>query len=364
MSSAVTALIDLNALKHNLHRVHAAAPGRKVIAVIKANAYGHGMITIAKALQAAGVDAFAVARFEEAQQLRQSAIYIPLLCLEGFFDAAELTSAAKANVQPVVHHTSQVELLEQAKLASPITVWLKIDSGMHRMGVAPQLAGQVRHRLAQSAAVKEVKLMTHLASADDRDSRQTIQQLELFASTARWGESEITIANSAGILGWPDSHGDWVRPGIMLYGVSPFIGGRGDAENLKPVMTLKSRVIAVNAFKKGDAIGYGASWKCPEDMSIAVVACGYGDGYPRHAVPGTPLLINGQRLPLVGRVSMDSVCVDIRQAGEIAIGDEAVLWGQDLPVEEVAEQATTIAYELLCSVTGRVIFETIDLERH
>ncbi len=358
MSSAVTALIDLDALVHNLRQVRAVAPGRYVMAVIKANAYGHDMLTIAKTLQTAGVDAFAVARFEEAQQLRQAAINIPLLCLEGFYDEAELISAANADVQAVVHHSHQVRLLEQVKLPSPITVWLKIDSGMHRMGIAPSLAGAMWQRLTQSTAVKEIKLMTHLASADDRNSQQTEWQLKRFAESIQSIRAEISMANSAGILGWPASHGDWVRPGIMLYGVSPFIGGRGEVDNLKPVMTLKSRVIAVNAFNKGDAIGYGGSWICPQDMNIAVVACGYGDGYPRHAAPGTPVLVNGQRLPLVGRVSMNSICLDLRRANKVIIGDEATLWGEGLPVEEVAEHATTIAYELLCSVAGRVKFET------
>lgn len=356
-NSAVKALIDLTALKHNLKQVHNAAPSCKVLAVIKANGYGHGIVTIANTLQAAGVDALAVARFDEALKLRQAGIHTPLVCLEGLFDEAELIAACHAHVQPVVHHPSQVELLCRTKLPHAVNVWLKVDSGMHRMGLAPEYVQEMWQKLSQCESVKEIKLMTHLACADDRDSEHTRLQLDTFSRAIDGLSGETTIANSAGVLGWPDSHGDWVRPGIMLFGASPFENGRAESDGLLPVMTLKSRVIAVNQFRKGDTIGYGASWACPEDMQVAVVACGYGDGYPRHAVPGTPVLINGIRLSLVGRVSMDSICVDLRQASEVNIGDEAVLWGRGLPVEEVAEYATTIPYELLCSVTGRVTFE-------
>lgn len=357
MTSVVTAEIDCNALRQNLQRVREAAPGAKVIAVIKANAYGHGLVRVAKVLQQAGAESFAVARLNEALQLREAGIHQPILCLEGFLNREELDDLAAHDLQVVVHHESHVALLEQNPLNRPITAWLKIDSGMHRLGVSPQHALQLWRRLKQCPSVKSLKLMTHLASADDRNSEQTRRQLKLFSETIAGLDAEITIANSAGILGWSQSHGQWVRPGIMLYGVSPFIKGRGEHEGLKPVMTLTSRLIAVNQFKKGDAIGYGASWVCPEDMPIGVVACGYGDGYPRHAVPGTPVLINGQRLPLVGRISMDTLCVDLRNAPEARIGDAVTLWGRGLPVEEIAEYASTIPYELLCAVTGRVAVE-------
>lgn len=359
MTSVVTAEIDCAALRHNLQRVRAAAPGTKVIAVIKANAYGHGSVRVARVLQEAGAEAFAVARLNEALQLREAGIYCPILCLEGFLNSEELDELAAHDLQVVIHHASHVELLEQHPLSKPISAWLKIDSGMHRLGVPPQDASGLWQRLKQCESVKELKLMTHLASADDRNNDQTRQQLKLFSESSAALPAEVTIANSAGILGWAQSHGQWVRPGLMLYGVSPFIKGRGDDEGLQAVMTLTSRLIAVNQFKKGDAIGYGASWACPEDMPVGVVACGYGDGYPRHAVPGTPVLINGQRLPLVGRVSMDTLCVDLRHAPAARIGDAVTLWGKTLPVEEVAEYASTIPYELLCAVTGRVVVEVI-----
>ena len=360
MTSVVTAEIDCAALRHNLQRVREAAPGAKIIAVIKANAYGHGLVRVARVLQEAGAEAFAVARLNEALQLREAGIHRPILCLEGFLNSEELDELAANDLQVVIHHASHVELLEKHPLSKPLTAWLKIDSGMHRLGVPPQRALELWQRLTQCASVKELKLMTHLASADDRNNDQTRQQLKLFAETIAGMGADVTIANSAGILGWSQSHGQWVRPGLMLYGASPFIKGRGESEDLRPVMTLTSRLIAVNQFKKGDAIGYGASWACPEDMPVGVIACGYGDGYPRHAVPGTPVLINGQRLPLVGRVSMDTLCVDLRNAPDARIDDAVTLWGKGLPVEEVAEYASTIPYELLCAVTGRVVVKVIN----
>jgi len=360
MTSVVTAEIDCAALRHNLQRVREVAPGTKVIAVIKANAYGHGSLRVSRVLQEAGVEAFAVARLNEALQLREAGIHSPILCLEGFLDKDELDELAAHDLQVVIHHPSHVELLERHPPVKPISVWFKIDSGMHRLGVPPQRAMELWQRLKRCASVKELRLMTHLASADDRINDQTSQQIELFTETIAGMGAEVTIANSAGILGWSQSHGQWVRPGLMLYGASPFIKGRGEYEGLQPVMTLTSRLIAVNHFKKGDPIGYGASWACPEDMPVGVVACGYGDGYPRHAVPGTPVLINGQRLPLVGRVSMDTLCVDLRNAPDARIDDTVTLWGKGLPVEEVAEYASTIPYELLCAVTGRVVVKVLN----
>ena len=354
MTSVVEAHINLKALRHNLERVRQAAPNSKVMAVIKANAYGHGLLQVADGLQRA--DAFAVARLPEAIQLRQAGVEKTIVVLEGFQESKDIAQFAEHDLQPVIHHLFQIELLQQVQLQKPIAVWLKVDSGMHRMGLAPEFAKQYWQQLQANEHVAEVRLMTHLASADDRRSEQTEQQLVTFNQAIAGLDVETGIANSAGILGWPQSQREWVRPGIMLYGVSPFMGGWGEDENLKPVMTLKSRLIAVNHFKQGDAIGYGASWVCPEEMPIGVVACGYGDGYPRHAVPGTPVLVSGQRVPLVARVSMDTICVDLRQLPDAEVGDPVVLWGEGLPVEEIAQAAGTIPYELLCSVTRRVVF--------
>ena len=354
MTSIVEAHINLNALQHNLVRVRQAAPNSKVLAVIKANAYGHGLLQVADGLNQA--DAFAVARLPEAIQLRQAGVEKTIVVLEGFQESKDIAQFAEHNLQPVIHHIFQLELLDQIQLQKPIAVWLKVDSGMHRMGVAPRFVNQYWQQLRANEFVAEVRLMTHLASADDRRSEQTQQQLVIFDQAIAGLDAETGIANSAGVLGWPQSQREWVRPGIMLYGVSPFVSGWGEDENLKPVMTLKSHLIAINHFKQSDAIGYGASWVCPEDMPIGVVACGYGDGYPRHALSGTPVLVNGQRVPLVARVSMDTICVDLRQLPDAEVGDPVVLWGEGLPVEEIAEAAGTISYELLCSVTSRVVF--------
>ena len=359
MTSVATVEIDCSALRHNLARVRESAPGTKVIAVIKANAYGHGLTRVAKVLQQAGSDAFAVARLNEALQLREAGIQQPIICLEGFLNSTELYELARHDVQVVVHHANHVAILEQHQ-GEPVSVWFKIDSGMHRLGVPPQCVAELWQRLTACRSVRALRVMTHLASADDPRSKQTQQQLTLFADTTQGMAAEVSIANSAGILGWQQSHGDWVRPGLMLYGASPFINGRGEDEGLQPVMTFSSHLIAVNHFKRGDPIGYGASWCCPEDMAVGVVACGYGDGYPRHAVPGTPVLIHGRRLSLVGRVSMDTLCIDLRGVAGVNIGDDVTLWGKGLPVEEVAECAGTIPYELLCAVAGRVAVEVIN----
>jgi alanine racemase len=357
MITAVEAHIDLTALQHNLKRVQQAAPNSKIMAVIKANGYGHGMLQVAEALS--GVDAFAVARLYEAVQLREAGINTDIAILEGFQTVSELEQFAQHNFQAVIHHQFQIEMLEKSHLQTPLQVWLKIDSGMHRMGVPAETANACWQRLQKIQVVSNVRLMTHLASADDRRSEQTEQQLDAFKQAIVGIQAETSIANSAGILGWPQSHCDWVRPGIMLYGVSPFIGGWGEDDDLQGVMSLTSRLIAINHFKRGDAIGYGASWACPEDMPIGVVACGYGDGYPRNVTPGTMVRVNGRRVPLVGRVSMDSICVDLRQQPDAEVGDHVLLWGEGLPVEEIAEAASTIPYELLCAVTSRVAFHYI-----
>ncbi len=353
MIPAVEAQIDIEALHHNFQRVKQSCPAARVMAVVKADGYGHGMVRIARALDE--VDAFVVARVDEALQLQEAGITHSIVILEGFSEPADLAMIAERSLQIVVHHISQVEVLENSSLDRPVDVWLKIDSGMHRMGVPAGLAQSAWARLQNCTAVGHISLMTHLASADDRDSEQTAQQLACFQAATAGQEAPRSIANSAGILGWPETHTDWVRPGIMLYGVSPFEGGMAQSHDLKPVMTLKSRLMAINYFREGEAIGYGASWRCPERMQVGVVACGYGDGYPRHAEMGTPVLINGQRVPLIGRVSMDTLCVDLRGV-EAQIGDEAILWGEGLPVEEIALKASTIPYGLLCGVTARVKF--------
>lgn len=352
MSRPLRAEIDLEALRANLRRVRVVAPRSRVMAVIKANAYGHGLVPVARTL--ADADGLAVACLDEALALRDAGIDPPILLLEGCLDQAELIEAARQGVSTVVHCEAQLSMLEQTRLTHPITVWLKINTGMNRLGIAPDLARVFHARLAALSAVRTTVLMTHLSSADDRDATVTGRQTGCFDETIAGLGGPQSIANSAAILAHPDTHRDWIRPGIMLYGSSPFPDSVGGDEGLTAVMTLRSALIAIRDCRAGEAVGYGGAWRCPEDMRIGVVAIGYGDGYPRHARPGTPVLINGHRVQLVGRVSMDMITVDLRSLPDAAVGDGAVLWGRGLPIEEVAEGADTISYELFCRLTRRV----------
>jgi alanine racemase len=353
MSRPLRAEIRLSSLQHNLQRAHAVAPHSKVMAVIKANAYGHGMARVAHALHE--VDAFAVASIDEAITLRESGIHNNIVLLEGMFSADELLLVQAYEVQLVVHNIEQVEWLESAQVRKPLTIWMKVDSGMHRLGIEPAAFPDLYQRLSDCEAVGDICFMTHFACADERNNPATMQQAEDFAACLGKTEGERSLANSAAILAHAESHADWIRPGIMLYGSSPLRGETAASLGLKPAMTLKSRLIAVNNLRKGDSVGYGAEWTCPEDMRVGVVACGYGDGYPRHAKQGTPVLVNGQRVSLIGRVSMDMITVDLRGI-DARLGDEVVLWGDGLPADEVADSVGTIAYELFCHVTARVPF--------
>ena len=355
MTRATRAVINLSALRHNLSIVRRHAPNSRITAIIKANAYGHGSVTVAQALHQA--DAFGVACLDEAISLREAGISQPIVLLEGVVHAADLNLVRGYGLELVVHHPEQIGLLQQDR-GRPVHVWLKVDTGMHRLGMAPKRTAEMLQRLKRLDTVaRPIRLMTHLANADDRQDNATVQQLARFDAAMVGFSYETSIANSAGILGWPGSHRDWVRPGIMLYGVSPFVDGQAIDHDLQPVMTLHSELIAVNHHQQGDAVGYGGTYQCPEDMMIGVVAIGYGDGYPRNAPTGTPVLVNGQRVPLIGRVSMDMVCVDLRACPDAGIGTPVVLWGEGLPVEEIAARAETIGYELLCRVTQRVPFE-------
>ena len=355
MSRPAKVVINLSALRHNFSRIRTIAPDSRVMAIVKADAYGNGLVRIAQSLEQA--DAFGVACLEEARELRQAKIQQRIILLEGPYSGEELTKISQLGLDMVVHDLSQVEMLEQNQLNKPVCIWLKLDTGMHRLGFSPDLASEALARLEQSAGVKEIRLMTHLASANNREDPMTRKQLQCFSQFNENMSLEKTIANSAGILAFPDAHVDWVRPGIMLYGVSPFSDSNGSQEGLKPVMTLQSKLITVRALKAGDPVGYGATWRCPEDMSVGVVAAGYGDGYPRHAESGTPVLVNGKRVELIGRASMDMLTVDLRSQSQAKTGDPVVLWGEGLPVEEVANHAGTIPYEVLCAVHKRLKFE-------
>ncbi|WP_316369171.1 alanine racemase [Candidatus Thiodiazotropha sp. CDECU1] len=361
MGYAPQARIDHAALGHNLKRAKAAAKDRKVWAVIKADGYGHGMLRVAPTL--AQADGLAVARLGEAMALRSAVITQPILVLGGCYSEAEYKQAAEARLEIVLHHISQLKILEKTGLKrQSLKLWIKLDTGMHRLGFTAQEIGAVVTALQANPAVAGINLMTHLANADDRNDPATGAQCSLFESLDLSCFNACSIANSAGLLGHPGSLMDWVRPGIMLYGVSPFIDSTAGDEDLLPVMTLQSRVIAVKHCQAGERVGYGGTFTCPTAMPLAVIAIGYGDGYPRHAPAGTPVLVSGKRLPLIGRVSMDMICVDARDLPSVKVGDRAVLWGRGLPVEEIAAAAGTIAYELLCGVKRRVEFVDINID--
>ncbi|MBI3560160.1 MAG: alanine racemase [Gammaproteobacteria bacterium] len=359
MTRATRAVINLAALQHNLEVARRAAPYSLVMAIIKANAYGHGLSQVARALSKA--DAFGVATLDEALQLRAAGIHQPITLLEGFTRAEQLAKLRLHQFDVVLHHEQQLEILE-AHPGVPVGVWFKIDTGMHRLGFAPQRVNTIYQRLLACGAVKKpIAFFTHLANADVREDTRTTVQLQLFHQTIdalQLSPAPVTCAaNSAGILGCKASHSAWVRPGIMLFGVSPFVDSRAAEHELQPVMTLHSELIAVNQHPKGAAIGYGGTYVCPETMPVGVIAIGYGDGYPRHAKSGTPVLVNGQPVPLIGRVSMDMISVDLRSLPQARIGDPVILWGEGLSVEEIAQHADTIGYQLLCGVTTRVPYE-------
>ena len=345
------ARLDLCALRHNVGVARQLAPHAKLMAVVKANAYGHGAVTIASALQSE-VDALAVACIEEALELRYAGISAPILLLEGCFEKDELAKAAQLDLWITVENERQLRWLEEARLPAPLRCWLKVDTGMSRMGIQPHLASAFFQRLQSTQnASNEVVTYTHFASADDMRSQQTPQQISTFESLSFCGLR--SAANSAGVLGWPSAHYDWVRPGYMLYGDSPMLESLSQARALEPVMTLTSAVISLREVSVGQAVGYGGTWVAQRTSRIATVAVGYGDGYPHKAPNGTPVLINGQRARLAGRVSMDMITVDVTDLSAIELGSEVVLWGAGLPLAEIARGANTIGYELLTRMPAR-----------
>jgi alanine racemase len=350
MTSPVRALIDTRALRHNLERVRESAPRSRVMAVIKADGYGHGMTTVADAL--AGADAFAVARMEEALRLREHDPGHDICLLSGFHRRDQLPMMRQHRVQPVVHCEEQLAVLEQDGGAG-VEVWIKIDTGMHRLGFPPSaLEGVCRHLGQRNIPVRGV--MSHFANADEPQDDYTDRQFGRFVAATRDCGLPRSIANSAALLARPDTRLEWVRPGIMLYGCSPLNDRDEEALGLRPAMTLAGRVIAVRTVPRGEPVGYGSTWRAPEDTRVAIVACGYADGYPRHAPGGTPVWLAGRRGRLAGRVSMDTRAVAVDHDLTVRVGDEAELWGSHVSVTEVARLAGTISYELLCRVTARV----------
>ncbi len=364
MRAAASARVHTGALAHNLAEIRRRAPGYRVMAVIKSNGYGHGLVTAALAFDAA--DAYAVARMEEARLLRSAGVDKPLVLLEGLFDPEDLRLAGSGRLEVVVHCEEQIRMLAELDAAVPLVVWLKVDTGMHRLGIAPGDVGEAVRRLRDAAAVGELRLMTHFAQAERLTDGTTTEQIRRLCTAAGHFNGAVTVANSAAILGWkgaldelttafPELGPAWIRPGIALYGISPFPDGSGEDLGLQPAMEFLSTLIAVKAVAGGERIGYGGRYTATRDMRLGIAAVGYGDGYPWCMPDGAPVLVAGRRAPIAGRVSMDMITIDLTDHPTAAVGDEVVLWGRGLPVEEIARAAGTIPYELVCRVTERVI---------
>ena len=342
------ALIDLQALRHN-YQLAREVTGAKALAVIKADAYGHGAVRCAQALEA-DADGFAVACIEEALELRDAGIRAPILLLEGFFEADELPLIVEHDFWCVVHSLWQLDAIEQATLAKPIQVWLKLDTGMHRVGLHPSEYKNAYQRLQASGKVAKIVLMSHFARADELDSLRSVEQVAVFLAARDDLSAEVSLRNSPAILGWPSVPSDWVRPGLMLYGATPFEQDHPLAARLQPVMTVESKVICVRELPAGEPVGYGAKFITPKPMRIGVVAMGYADGYPRHAPTGTPVLVAGQRSQLLGRVLMDMLCIDLTDVPDAGLGSTVELWGKNILASELAEKAETIPYQIFCNL--------------
>lgn len=347
------ALIDLDALQHN-YRLARRTSGGRALAVVKADAYGHGAVRCARHL-AGEADGFAVACIEEALELREAGISQPILLLEGFFEPAELELIVHHQLWCVVHSQWQIEAIERSRLAAPLTVWLKLDTGMHRVGLEPADYAGAWQRLMASGKVGKIVLMSHFARADEPDCPRTAEQLAVFGEARAALQAEVSLCNSPALLGWPQvlaqqGPNDWVRPGIMLYGASPFEQPQALADQLRPVMTLSSRIIAVRDLPAGEPVGYGSRFVCERPTRVGVVAMGYADGYPRHAPNGTPVQVDGQRSRLIGRVSMDMLTLDLTDLPGAGLGSQVELWGSQVRASEVARHADTIAYQLFCNL--------------
>ena len=362
---ATKAIIDTASLQHNLKMIKALAPKSEIMAVLKADAYGHGILEIGR--QLSDVSCLGVACLEEAIILREGGVKTDILLLEGFFGNDEIQAIIDYGFSLVVHQSSQLDILEKLSGEHKITVWLKIDTGMHRLGFSVEQSQSALNRLENMPVVDGIVIMSHLACADDAESLMTTQQVKLLKATLATINPEkkqypISMANSAGILAWPEAHFQLVRPGLLLYGVSPLLAhpsalDDGQRHGLQPVMTLVSELIAIRHIKAGETVGYGASWMAKEDTWIGTIGIGYGDGYPRNLPNGTPVWLNGVEVPIAGRVSMDMITVELGSSTTAKVGDRAVLWGKELPIEKVASAAGTIPYELLCGITQRVPYE-------
>ncbi len=357
MSRPLYAQINLAALRANLARVRECAPGAQVLAVVKANAYGHGLARVLPALEDA--DGLALVEPEAAYDLRERRYSRRILMLEGFFAESELPEYAQRRLATVVHDVEQVRMLEKAVLSRPLEVFVKVNVGMNRLGFRPAEVADACRRLSSSPSVAALRLMMHFARSDEDDGLEA--PLAEFESACKGLSYPRSLANSAGIIRYADVGGDFVRPGIMLYGATPFPYDTADMLGLAPVMTLRSALIATQDLEVNESVGYGGAYTASRPHRIGVIACGYGDGYPRHAPNGTPVLVCGKRAHLAGRPSMDMLTVDLTDIPEARVGSPVVLWGEGLPVDDVANAASTVGYELLCAVAPRVPHVTSDV---
>jgi len=357
MSRTTVATIHLGALRHNLARIKQLAAPAKVMAVVKADAYGHGLERVARALDGEA-DAFAVAALGDGLRLRAAGHRQRIVVLSGPDRASDIAEMQRLNLDAAIHHEEQLHWLKEASPSrGSLRVWLKVDSGMHRLGFAPESVAFVHGQLAAMPGIDpEIGLLTHFAESEVFDGSETPAQILRFNEATYSLQGPRSLSNSAALLGWTEARGDWVRTGGLLYGLSVVDGKTGADFGFRPAMTLSTRLIAVNRIGKGERIGYNGTWTCPEDMPVGVAAVGYGDGYPRSAVAGTPVRVGDREVPLIGRVSMDLITLDLRGAPQVKVGDLVTLWGPELPVERIAAQAGTISYDLTCGMTKRVLF--------
>lgn len=357
MSRTTTATIHLGALRHNLARIRQLAAPAKVMAVVKADAYGHGLERVARALDA-DAECFAVAALGDGLRLRAAGHRQRIVVLSGPDQPGDIAEMQRLQLDAAIHHETQLRWLADATPGrGRLRVWLKIDSGMHRLGFALDRVAEAHARLGAMRGIDPgIGLLTHFSESEVFGGEATRAQLARFAEATRGLAGPRSLSNSAAVLGWPEARTDWVRTGGLLYGLSVVEGRTGADFGFRPAMSLATRLIAINRIARGERIGYNGTWTCPEDMPVGVAAVGYGDGYPRSAASGTPVLIDGTTVPLIGRVSMDLITLDLREARQAKVGDRVTLWGEGLPAETIARHAGTISYDLTCGMTRRVLF--------
>ena len=345
MSRQAIAILSTENLLHNLNILKSYAPNSKVIAMVKANAYGHGLRSTSLKLQS-HIDMLGVASIDEALALRKVGIKIPIMLAEGVFEPNEIVIAASEGFHIVFHHKQQIDWIENSLTQIPINAWIKINTGMGRLGFPPEEAKTYYKTLLSSDKIKKpIRIMSHFACADEKDHELNQIQIDNFKEFIKDLDSEYSICNSAGILNFPDMHYDYIRPGLALYGATPVAGKSAKELGLKPVMHLQTNLIAINHMKKGQSIGYGSRYICPEDMDVGVIAFGYGDGYPRSIEEGTPILVGDIECTIIGRVSMDMISINLLNNKKAKLGDKVVLWGNNLPVERIAQYSANINYE-------------------